>query len=296
MSEIETMRAMLRQLIKRDAPPLSLADMRAAFDGWGESYPLPEGAATEPKTLGGIGALKVSASRSSADRALLYMHGGGYAIGSIKSHRHLVAQLCEASGFVGYALDYRLAPETVFPGAVDDAVSAYRALLESKISAQKIVIAGDSAGGGLTAATALALKALGLPQPAGLFCISPWADLSQTGASYAANAERDLIVDQTALDQWAGLYLSGQSAKNPLASPVHGDFSGLAPMLIHVGSDEVLLSDSTRLAEAAGMARVPVELLIAPDMPHVWHFMWAQLAPAREAIARAGAWMRSRAA
>ena len=132
----------------------------------------------------------------------------------------------------------------------------------------------------MTAATALALKALGLPQPAGLFCISPWADLSQTGASYAANAERDLIVDQTALDQWAGLYLSGQSAKNPLASPVHGDFSGLAPMLIHVGSDEVLLSDSTRLAEAAGMARVPVELLIAPDMPHVWHFMWAQLAGA----------------
>ena len=238
----------------------------------------------------------MSASRSSADRALLYMHGGGYAIGSIKSHRHLVAQLCEASGFVGYALDYRLAPETVFPGAVDDAVSAYRALLESKISAQKIVIAGDSAGGGLTAATALALKALGLPQPAGLFCISPWADLSQTGASYAANAERDLIVDQTVLDQWAGLYLSGQSAKTRWPRRCTGTSPG--SRRCSFTSDRMKCSCPTRrgLRKPPEWRSVSVELLIAPDMPHVWHFMWAQLAPAREAIARAGAWMRSCAA
>ena len=267
--------------------PRSRSRTCAAFDGWGESYPLPEGAATEPKTLGGIGALKVSALRSRADRALLYMHGGGYAIGSIKSHRHLVAQLCEASGFVGYALDYRLAPETVFPGAVDDAVSAYRALLESKISAEnrhrrrfgrRRLDGGDSAG--VEGARLASARWPVLHFPMG----GSFADRRELRCQRRARSHRRPDGARP-----MGRALSFRTeAKNPLASPVHGDFSGLAPMLIHVGSDEVLLSDSTRLAEAAGMARVPVELLIAPDMPHVWHFMWAQLAPAREAIARRG--------
>jgi acetyl esterase/lipase len=294
MSEIEAVRAMLRQLVNREGPAPELPELRVMYDAWGESYPLAEGARAETASLGGVSALKVTTPAARADRALLYLHGGGYAIGSIRSHRHLVAQLSQASGLTGYGLDYRLAPETAFPGAVDDAVAAYRALIAAGIAPEKIVIAGDSAGGGLTAATGLALKTLGLPQPAGLFCISPWSDLSQTGASYAANAENDLLVNKPTLDTWSALYLAGRDTAHPLASPVYGDFAGLAPMLIHVGSDEVLLSDSIRLAEAAGTARVPVELVIAPDMPHVWHFMWAQLTPAREAIASAGAWMQAR--
>lgn len=292
LSEIEAVRAMLRQLVRRPQPPLE--EMRAAYDAWGEANPAPDGARVEPLKLGGVPGVMVMPKGAHARRALLYLHGGGYGIGSSKSHAHMAGRLGEAAGVRACVMDYRLAPEARFPAAVDDAVAAYRALLEDGAAGADIIIAGDSAGGGLTVATALALKAKGLPQPAGLFCISPWADLSQTGASYAAMAGDDLIVSREDLDNWATLYLDGASLADPLASPVHGDFTGLAPLLIHVGSDEVLLSDSIRLAERAGLARVPVTLTVAPEMPHVWHFMWAQLTAAREAIADAGAWMKAR--
>jgi acetyl esterase/lipase len=281
---------MLRALT--EGPPLPDDAMRVAYEQWGLTHPLPEGTSVTPVTLGGVAAEKLSPPGAAADTALLYLHGGGYVIGSAASHRHLVASLAAASLMTGFALDYRRAPETRFPGALDDAVAAYRALLADGIAPGRIVIAGDSAGGGLTLATALAIRAAGLPQPAGLFVISPWADLTQTGPSYDAFADVDLICSRAELDRMAALYCDHADRTNPLVSPLFGDFAGLAPLLIHVGSDEILLSDSIRLAERAGFARVKVKLMIAPDMPHVWHFMTTELGTARSAIATAGVWIR----
>ena len=294
MSEVEAMRATLRVLMNREGPPPSIADMRAAYEAWGLSNPLPEGAHVTPLDLGGVRADAIASPGVRADVALLYLHGGGYAIGSAAGHRHLAAHLAHAAEATAYALEYRLAPEHPHPAAVDDAVAAYAALLQRGIAPERIIVAGDSAGGGLTLALALAAKARGLPQPAGLFCISPWADLTQQGASYVAAATRDLICSKDGLDAWAQMYAAGLDPSAPLISPVNGDFSGLAPILIHVGADEVLLSDAVRIAERAGLANVPVQLVIEPDMPHVWHFMWTMLTQARTSVAEAGAWMRGR--
>lgn len=294
MTEIEQMRAMLRQLVGREGPPPTLDEMRMQYEMWGTSNPLPEGAVVEAVTLGGVGGFRIATPGARADAALLYLHGGGYAIGSATGHRHVAGGLAAAAGVTGYAIDYRLAPEHPYPAAVDDALAAYKALLAQGIAPGRIVVAGDSAGGGLTLALALALRANGLPQPAGLFCISPWADLTQSGKSHQVCAERDLIVTRDALETWATIYAGATDRMAPLISPAFADLSGLAPLLIHVGADEVLLSDSIRVAEAAGFANVPVDLVIAPDMQHVWHFMSGMLSQARASIADAGAWMRAR--
>ena len=177
MSEIEALRAMLRTVIQ--SPPPSPLDMRVMYDGLGQGFPMAEGVEAVGAKLGGVAALTLTPKN--ARGALLYLHGGGYEIGSAKSHGHMAAQLAQAAGVITHVIDYRMAPETVFPGAVEDAVAAYRALLDGGARPADILIAGDSAGGGLTLATALALKQRNLPQPAGLFCISPWADLAQTG-------------------------------------------------------------------------------------------------------------------
>jgi len=294
MSEIEMMRTALRQLVQRDGPPPTLEEMRTQYEAFGLSNPLPDGAVAERATLGGVDAIKITAPAARADAALLYLHGGGYAIGSATGHKHLAAHLGAAAGVVAYPIDYRLAPEHPFPAAVDDAVAAYGALLAHGVAPGRIIVAGDSAGGGLTLALALAARDRGLPQPAGLFCISPWANLAQEGASYHAAAARDLLVTKDALDAWAGLYAAGADAKLPLISPAFGDLSGLAPILVHVGSDEILLSDSILVAQAAGLAGVPFTLVIEKDMQHVWHFMSGMLTQARLSIADAGAWMRAR--
>lgn len=294
IAQVKVIRDLLMSMMTAaDAQP-TLEQRRAGYDTWGLAYPLPEGASCKATSLGGVPIDKIVTTNANPATALLYFHGGGYGIGSAQSHRHLVGQLCAASGLVGYNVDYRLAPEVVFPGAVDDALSAYRALLDQGIAPTKIIIAGDSAGGGLTIACALAIKEAGLPQPAGLFVMSPWVNLAQVGSSYEHKADVDFIVTKEALDDWANLYLAGANPENPLASPVRGDFDGIAPLLIHVGSEEVLFSDSVGLAHQAGIGKVDVTLVIAPDMPHVYHYMWAQVDVARQAIVDAGAWMKAR--
>lgn len=294
--EVAAIRALVTSMFGADDAPPTLAQTRAGYDAWGLAYPLPDGATCQRISLGGVPTDKIVLVDSDPTTALLYFHGGGYGIGSAQSHRHLVGQLCAASGLVGYNVDYRLAPEVVFPGAVDDAVAAYRGLLAAGIAPDKIIIAGDSAGGGLTLATALAIKAADLPQPAGLFPISPWANLTQTGASYDAMAEVDFICTKPALQNWADMYAAGADPTNPLLSPVFGDFTDIAPILIHVGSAEVLLSDAVKVAEVAGLAGVRVQLFIAPEMPHVFHYMWAQLTMGRRAIVEAGDWMKTQIA
>ena len=173
-------------------------------------------------------------------------------------------------------------------------MAVYRALLEGGTEPGRLVVAGDSAGGGLALSLALALKAAGLPQPAGFFVISPWADLTQSGASYAAKAATDPMISKAGLDDNALAYLGGLDAHDPLASPVFGDFEGVAPVLIQTGSEEALLSDSITMADVLAHARVDVRLEVWPEMIHVFHAWGGGLQAARRAIRLAGVWIDDR--
>jgi acetyl esterase/lipase len=290
--EIAGVRALLAS--RAPAPGARLpshAERRAAMDAFGEMGSLPPGCLHEPTTLGGVKAERIVPTGAVEGRRILYLHGGAYVGGSPRSHRPLVARLAEAARSEAVALDYRLAPENPFPAAVDDAVEAYRDLMAQGVWPERTIIAGDSAGGGLTLAVALKLKDEGLPQPAGLFTISPWADLTQSHATYKTKAADDPMIARERLNEAARDYHATTSPKNPLVSPVFGEFAGLAPMLIQVGSEETLLGDSLLLAERAGHARVEVRLEVWPEMIHVWHAFGGQLSAARRAIAAAGAWM-----
>jgi monoterpene epsilon-lactone hydrolase len=229
-----------------------------------------------------------------ADRtsAVLYLHGGGYVIGSLDSHRHLVAEIGRACGARTLAIDYRMAPEHPFPAAVHDALAAYRFLLDSGVKPGSICIAGDSAGGGLVVAAMLAIRDAELPQPACGWCISPWVDLACTGASMRDNASRDPTVQKEGVLDMAGLYLAGADPRSPLASPIHGDLRNLPPLLIQVGSVETLLDDALTLARVAGLADVSVDLQIWPEMIHVWHQFHPQLTAGRNAITIGGVFVR----
>jgi len=276
------------------APPPPYAERRAAMDAMGEMGALPTGCFHEPQTLGGVKCERVVPQGALAGRTILYLHGGGYTAGSPRSHRPMVARLAEAAKAVAMVADYRLGPEHRFPAAVEDAVAVYRALLERGTEPGQLVVAGDSAGGGLAMALALALKAEGLPQPAGFLAISPWVDLTQSGASYRTKADSDPMISKAGLDSAALAYLGGLEANDPLASPVLGDFEGVAPVLIQTGSEEALLSDSITLADVLAHARVEVRLEVWPEMIHVFHAWGAALQAARRAIKVAGAWMDER--
>jgi epsilon-lactone hydrolase len=271
--------------------PPNLAKARAGHDGMARIFPVLDGTVCTPLMLGGIKAEKIVPLDASGNATLLYFHGWGFSLGSIASHRHLVAQLASNSAATAYCIDYRLAPESPFPAAIDDGVEAYRALLANGILPQDVVIAGDSSGGGLAVSVALAIKAADLPQPAGLFLMSPWVDLGLRGQSYVIKADVDFMCNRAELAYWALQYAPQDGAENPLVSPVYADLTGLPAMLIHVGTEEILLSDSVSLAQAAGLAQVAVKLHIAKNMPHVWHYMWPFLTSAREAIITAGAWI-----
>lgn len=293
--EIAGVRALLAS---RQPPPGAAAptieQRRAAMDAFGEMGSLPPGCLHEPLTAGGVRCERVVPAGASEGRQILYLHGGGYVAGSPRSHRPLVARLAEAARANAIVADYRLGPEHACPAALEDALAAYRWMLDHGAEAERTIIAGDSAGGGLTMATALALDGQGLPQPAGLFAISPWTDLTQSHATYRTKAADDPMITKTGLDASAAAYLGAMDPRDPRASPLFGDFTGAAPMLIQVGSEEALLGDSLRFAEQAGHARVPVRLEVWPEMIHVWHAFGGQLTAARRAISAAGAWMGER--
>ncbi len=293
--EIAGVRALIVSRQPAPGSPMSTREeRRAAMDAFGEMGALPPGCLHEPAFLGGVRCERVAPTHAVAGRHILYLHGGAYVGGSPKSHRPLVARLADAAHAVAISADYRLGPEHRFPAAVDDAVAVYRAMLEGGAEPERTIIAGDSAGGGLALAAALALKEQDLPQPAGIFVISPWADLTQSHDTFRTKSGVDPMITRERLIEAAHDYLGGLSAHDPLASPVFGDFAGLAPMLIQVGSEETLLGDSLLLAERAGHARVDVRLEVWPEMIHVWHAWGGQLSAARRAIAAAGSWMDGR--
>jgi epsilon-lactone hydrolase len=225
---------------------------------------------------------------------VLYLHGGGYVILSMRSHTRLVAHIATAAGCRALNVDYRLAPEHPHPAAVDDALAAYRWLLDQGIEPRNVAISGDSAGGGLTLATLLAIKEAGLPQPAAAVPMSPWVDLEGIGESMDKMAEVDLMVQREGLKQMADMYLNGGDARHPTAAPLYGDLRGLAPLYIQVGGDETLLDDSTRLATRAAHAGVEVRLDVFPEMQHVFQVMAGQIPEADDAVARIGAFLRER--
>jgi epsilon-lactone hydrolase len=242
----------------------------------------------EAVNANGIAAEWIVPPGAASDRVILYLHGGGYIMGSINTHRATVARIARAAQARGFAIDYRVAPEHPFPAAVEDAAAAYRWLLAQGYQPSRIVIAGDSAGGGLVLAALLSLRDSGAPMPAAAVPISPWTDMEGTGASVKTNAARDPMVTIDGLNSMAKLYVGQQDPKHPLASPLYGDFRGLPPLLIQVGAAEILLDDSTRVADRAKAAGVQVELEAWDDMFHVWHAFAKILPEGQQAIDRIG--------
>jgi monoterpene epsilon-lactone hydrolase len=289
---IHIVRAHLAKLPPSES--LTIAERRAQYERAEKVFPTPAEVKVERVAAPTAPAEWLRPPSAAPGRVVLYLHGGGYVIGSPRSHRHLAAAIATGAGSSGLLLEYRCAPEAPFPAAVDDAVAAYRWLLDQGVSPGGIVIAGDSAGGGLTVATLLTLRDARLPLPAAGVCISPWVDLTCSGASYAIKAVTDPIVKRAGVDEMARAYLGTADGRTPLASPLFADLRGLPPLLIQVGSEEVLLDDSVQLAERAKAAGVDTTLEVWDQMIHVWHWFLPMLDEAEEAIAAIGRFARSR--
>jgi len=258
----------------RSASPLGGGDIPTMREGMAAAmagFVPPADVRYEPVDAGGVPAEWTTAPGARTDRALVYLHGGGYCLGSVATHRGLTARLSRTAGLRVLSVDYRLAPEHPHPAAVEDAVAAVRYAYASGLEPARVAVGGDSAGGGLSVAALLALRDLRLPLPAAGVCISPWTDLSASGESVRTRAELDPLLDAEDLSRLADAYLGGRDARTPLASPLFADLRGLPPLLVHVGTAEILLDDATRLAESARDVGVDVELEVWDDMIHVWH-------------------------
>ena len=264
-------------------------ERRAGMEAAVAVFPLAEGVMLTPVNANGVACEWQGRADAPDDAAILYLHGGGYAIGSIATHRSMTTAI--AAQFKGRVLsvDYRLAPEHPCPAAIEDALSAYRYLLDQGINGRRIVIAGDSAGGGLTIATLQAIREAGLPAPAGGWVLSPWVDLTVTSATMASK-DADLMITAEGLNEYAAAYAPGGDVKDPRATPLHGALAGLPPLLIQVGTSERLLDDAMTLAREAAAENVHVTLEAVPGQPHVFQMFAPMLSEGRDAIAGAIAW------
>ena len=231
----------------------------------------PAGCSIERVNAGGPEALWVNAAWKNDKATILYFHGGAYSMGSAQTHLGLTGMLSELCGLRVLSVDYRLAPEHPFPAAIDDAVSAYLWLLQQGVPAESIVVGGDSAGGGLTFATMIELKNKRVQLPAAVFTISPWVDLAHTGETIATKADVDPMFTKSGMIYMAKLYADDTDMCSPLISPLYADLRGLPPVLIHVGTSEMLLSDSRRMADALKRAGVDCVLKEWEDLFHVFH-------------------------
>ena len=272
----------------------TVADMRAGMEDMAGGAPLPEGTTIEVVDAGGVPAEWVSVAGAPGDAVLLYLHGGGYCIGSINTHRGMAARLAQACRARALNLDYRLAPEHPHPAAVDDAVAAYRWLLDRGVAPAQIVLGGDSAGGGLVMATLLALRDAGHPLPVAGFCLSPWVDLECSGETMTTKADVDPMVGKDGLTEMAAAYAGDHELRHPLVSPLHADLSGLPPLLIQVGTAETLLDDAVRLADRARNAGMDVRLEAWDDLVHVFQAFAPMVPEAVEAIDGIGRFVRER--
>lgn len=231
---------------------------------------LPKSMQVESVTANGVGAQRLSSSGADNDKVMLYFHGGGYVIGTAESHLPIVAKFVQGSGVQALVFDYRLAPEHPFPAALDDSVAAYSWLLEQGVSPAKIAFCGDSAGGGLCLAALLAVRDKGMPLPAAAVALSPWTDLTNSGESLKTNAGVDMLTWGKSWTVFSKYYAGDSDPSLPYVSPLHGDLSGLPPMLIFAGGDELLRDDSMRFAEKAKDAGVNVTLHVGEGMFHCY--------------------------
>ena len=285
--------AAIRAAIAARPKPKDIAELRQNIDARGLSYGVAGDVKVEPVDAGGVKAEWTSTANANSQRVILYVHGGGYVIGSLDSHRHAVSEMGRAAGTRMLALDYRLAPEHPFPAPVEDSLAAYRFLLAQGFQPEHIAIAGDSAGGGLVIAALVAIRDAGLPQPSCGWAISPWVDMEAIGDSMTTKAAEDPTVQKEGIAFMAGSYLNGADPRHPLAAPIYADLKGIAPLLIQVGAAETLYDDSIRLAREAGAAHVPVTLEIWPEMIHIWHIYHPILAAGRRAIDQGGAYVKT---
>ena len=291
--QLENIIAVLRS---RPTPAnLSWEDRRAGMEAMQANLHLPEDVACDPSSVGSVPVEWISSPSVSPDRVVLYLHGGGYTIGSISTHRVLMESIGRAAGARVLAVDYRLAPENPFPAAIEDAVACWRFLLERGLDASNCAIAGDSAGGGLTLATLLELRRESLPLPGAVALLSPWTDLTGSGDSVISRAELDPMVTAAGLHMMARAYAGDTDPADPLVSPLFADLEGLPPLLIQVGTSEILLDDSSRLAERARVAGVEVQYEEWEDMLHVFQFL-PSLAESGRAIEGIGSFIRDCAA
>lgn len=257
-------------------------------------YKVPTAVRISSAEIKGVPGELVESSSSTEESVLLYLHGGGYFACSAETHRPITTYFA-MHGFRVFAPNYRLAPENPFPAAVDDAVGVYRELLAAGSSRTRIVLAGDSAGGGLALSLMLALRAAGTPLPASAALFSPWTDLAATGESIRSNARRCAMFNGEDIGPSARYYLGNADPRNPLASPIYADLSGLPPLLIHVGAGECLRDDSTRVAEKARAAGVLVDLKIWPVVPHAWQLAHQVLPEARQSLHETAEFLRKHA-
>lgn len=291
MSETEI--AALRALLLLRPRPASVEERRQRLDALGQAYALAPDIRVERVDADGVAAEWTVSPGADPERVIYYLHGGGYVLGSLSSHRHLVAAAGRAAAARTFALEYRCAPEHPFPAAVEDAVAGYRFLLAQGVEPARLAIGGDSAGGGLALATLVSIREAELPLPGCAWLISPWIDLEGIGASMTSKAKIDPMLDKDYLKQSADCYLGGADPRSPLAAPLYADLRKLPPMLIQVGTAETLLDDSIRLAALAGEADLRVTLELWPHMIHVWHLFHPQLGEGRRALEAAGAFIRA---
>ena len=283
-----------RQKASAGQAPPTLEQRRAAFTPGDRLHPVPDDVQVTDVTAGGVPAHWLTAPGADAGRVLLFLHGGGYELGSLRSDGELAARLARASGMRVLFPEYRLAPEHPFPAAIDDVLAAWHWLrTDQDLSAGSIAVAGDSAGGGLTVALLVATRDAGQALPAAAVLMSPTVDLTSSGASMTERAEQDPVSTPAMLRQFAAGYLAGADPKTPLASPLFASLSGLPPLLIQVGTADLLLSDSERLATAAAQAGVDVILEIGEGLPHVYQILLGT-PEAAEATEQIGRFLRAR--
>ena len=289
-SEIDTIRALLTSRPR----PAGWDERRRRLDEVGAVWPIAPDVKLATVDAGGVPGEWSSVPGSDSSRVILFFHGGGYCSGSIRSHRRMVTEAGRAASAYTLAIGYRLAPEHPFPAALEDAVSAWRYLASQCISAAHIAVGGDSAGGGLTVALINKLREYGEELPGCAWLVSPWTDLTMSGATLVSKDAVDPLIHKSYLEELASAYVpAGMDRTDPRISPLYARLEGFPPTLIQVGSAETLLSDATRFAEALGAANVAVALEIWPHMIHAWHLWNAHLKPGRRALASAGAFIKA---
>ncbi len=284
-------RFFLRKVFKEQR--LTIEQNRARGTSMAAYSRIPKDVRVEKIDIEGLPAAWIRPAGAAPGKVILHLHGGGYVTGSIDSHLMMCVPMAQTLKMDLLLPDYRLAPEHPFPAAVEDAQKVYRWLLAQGREPGNIVISGDSAGGGLSVAAVLALREAGERLPAAVVCISPWADLTHQGQSHISKAGAEAVLQADVLKEWALCYTEAANLRNPLVSPVYADFHGFPPLLIQVGSEEILLDDSLMLAEKAREAGVDVTLKVWDGLWHVWPALGSLIPESGQAFEEIGQFIQA---